>query len=74
MPIKSHEQVKMAKKGRCVSCKGPRYWDRPLKRVALSQIAANQSRDSSNHDSRWGCKQCDMHLCRERGCFNVFHK
>jgi hypothetical protein len=74
VPIKSHELVKMGKKGRCVSCKGLRFRDRPLKRVALSQIAANQKRDSSRHDSIFGCKQCDVHLCKNRGCFEVFHK
>jgi hypothetical protein len=72
--IESHELVKMGKKGRCVSYKGLRFRDRPLKRVALSQIAANQGRDSSRHDSIFGCKQCDVHLCKDRGCFEVFHK
>ena len=73
-PVQSHEQVKMARKGKCVCCKGLRYGDRPRKRVALSKIAANQSRDSSRHDSIYGCKQCDVHLCKERGCFEVFHR
>jgi hypothetical protein len=73
-PVQSHEQVKMARKGICVCCQGLRYGDMPRKRVALGQIAANQGRDSSRHDSIYGCKQCDVHLCRERGCFDVFHK
>lgn len=53
---------------------GLRYGDRLRKQVALSQIAANQSRDSSRHDSIYGCKQCDVHLCKERGCFDIFYK
>jgi hypothetical protein len=64
----------MARKGKCVYYKGLRYGDRPRKRVALSKIVANQSRDNSRHDSIYGYKQCDVHLCKERGCFEVFHK
>lgn len=73
-PVQSHEQVKMPKRGVCVCCKGLRYGDRPRKRVALSQIAANQRRDSCRNLSSFGCKQCDVHLCRERDCFDLFHK
>jgi hypothetical protein len=73
-PVSSHTPVKMVKKGLCVSCKGLRFRDRPQKRVALVEIAANSKRPSSRHESRYGCKQCDVHLCKERGCFDVFHK
>jgi Transposase IS4 len=72
-PVQFHEMVKMGGKRRCFSCKGLRYGDRPLKRVALGKIAVNQGRTSSLHESRWGCKQCDVPLCKERGCFEVFH-
>jgi hypothetical protein len=72
-PIQFHEMVKMGGKRRCFSYKGLRYGDWPLKRVALGQITANQGRTSSTHESRWGCKQCDVPLCKERGCFEVFH-
>ena len=74
VPLRSHELVKIGKKRECVSCKGLRYRDRPRKRVALSEIAANHGRESSRHDSIYGCKQCDVHLCKERGCFDVFHR
>ena len=73
-PVSSHTPVKMVKKGLCVSCKGLRFRDRPQKRVALAEIAVNSKRPSSRHESRYGCKQCDVHLCKERGCFDVFHK
>ena len=73
-PVSSHMLVKMVKRGLCVNCKGLRFRDRPQKRVALAEIAANSRRDSLRHDSWYGCKQCDVHLCKERGCFDVFHK
>jgi hypothetical protein len=74
MPLRSHELVKLGKKRECVSYKGLRYGDRPRKRVALSEIAANHGSESSRHDSIYGCKQCDVYLCKERGCFDVFHR
>jgi hypothetical protein len=74
VPIESHERVKMAKRGYCIACKGLRFGDRPKKRVALEEIAANQSRESTNHQSFWGCKQCDVHLCNRRPCFEAFHR
>jgi hypothetical protein len=73
VPAQSHELVKMAKRGVCVSCKGLRYRDWPKKRVALSEIAANQSRDSVKHEPFYRCKQCNVHLYKNRGCFNIFH-
>jgi hypothetical protein len=41
VPVRLHEQVKLSKVGKCVYYKGLRYKDRPQKRVALAQIAAN---------------------------------
>ena len=69
-----HEQVKLGKPRECVCCKGLRFRDRPKKRVALAEIAANQGRESSIHQSIYGCKQCNVYLCRNRGCFDVFHR
>ncbi len=54
--------------------KGLRFRDRPKKRATLGQIAANQGRDSIRSNSFYRCKQCDVHLCKKRGCFDVFHK
>ena len=75
VPLQSHEQVKMGgKRGYCVVCKGLRFGDRPQKRVALGVIATNSGRKNSNHSSRVGCKQCDVFLCNNNSCFEVFHK
>lgn len=74
VPVQSHELVKMEKRGKYVCCKGLRFRDRPKKRATLGEIAANQKRDSKRKDSFYGCKQCGVHLCKKRGCFDVFHK
>ena len=74
MPKGSHEQVKLGRKGLCVYCKGLRLGDRPKKRVALAQIASNRGRESSTHETFYGCKQCDVALCMKRGCFDVWHR
>jgi hypothetical protein len=41
VPIKSHERVKIAKRGYYITYKGLRFSDRPKKRVALEEITAN---------------------------------
>jgi hypothetical protein len=74
VPTRLHEQVKLRRRGICVYCKGLRFKDRLKKRVALAQIASNQGRKSSQHVSIYGCKQCDVSLCRDRGCFDSFHR
>jgi hypothetical protein len=74
VPLRSHEQVKMGKRGWCVACRGLRFGDRPQKRVALSEIASNSRRKSTNRQSRFGYKQCDVFLCKDISCFEVFHK
>jgi len=68
VPVQAHEQVRLSKNGRW------RFTDRPKKRVALAQIRASQGRESSTHYTFFGCKQCDVHLRKERGCFSVFHR
>ena len=46
VPVRSHEQMKLGRRGICVCCKGMRFKDRPKKRVALAQIASNQGKES----------------------------
>ena len=74
VPVKAHKQVKLARVGECVCCKGLRFRDRPQKRLPLGKIAANQRRGSSRHESQYGCLECEVHLCLKRDCFNVFHE
>jgi len=74
VPVRAHKQVKLTNVGECVNCKGLRFRDRPQKRLPLSQIAANHGRENSRHESQYGCIQCDVYLCKKRGCFAVFHR
>jgi hypothetical protein len=41
--------------------------------VKAREIAANLGRESSRHESFYGYKQCDVHLCKKSSCFDVFH-
>jgi len=69
-----HQRIKMDKRGYCKACMGGRFSDRPKKRVALGEIAANTGRQTAKHQTIWGCKQCSIHLCKERPCFGLFHR
>jgi hypothetical protein len=69
-----HIQVKLSKKGLYMYYKGLRYRDRPKKRVVLAQIASNQGSESLIHQSFYSYKECNIHLYRNRGCFDVFHR
>src|SRR5450756_544435 len=55
LPVRSHMLVKMAKRGYCKACSGLRFRDRPRKRVALGEIASNMGRESTKHQSSFGC-------------------
>jgi hypothetical protein len=73
-PINSYELIRMSKRGYYIACKGLRFGDRPRKRVAMSKIASNMGRESTNHLSFSGCKQCNVHLCKYNSYFERFHK
>jgi hypothetical protein len=73
LPLREPEQVKLSKRGKCVCCLQLRFTDRPKKRVALGQIASKQGRESISRDSWYGCKQCDVYLCKICS-FDAFHK
>jgi hypothetical protein len=72
--VSEHQLVTMPTRKRCVTCAGLRAWDRPQKRVALGEIAANEHRESTRKASKYGCKQCDVTLCQKGGCFETFHR
>ena len=73
LPPKDHELVKRQGRKQCVCCAGMRIGDRPPKRVALGQIAANSNRPSCRTDTYWYCKQCDVAICKKNDCWNRFH-
>lgn len=71
--INEHVLVKLPARKRCICCSGMRYGDKPQKRVALSELAHQNKRNSDRKDTSYGCQQCDVPLCKKRGCFEVFH-
>jgi hypothetical protein len=73
VPVGAYKQVKLTRRGPCVSYKGLRFKDCLKKRLPLSQIAANQGRSSLRHDSWYRYEQCDVPLYKERDCFAIFH-
>jgi hypothetical protein len=74
VPVESYELVKLSKVGYYICYRGLRFGDQPKKRVVLAQITANQYREISRYESIYGCKQCNIHLCKNRNCFDVFHR
>jgi hypothetical protein len=56
IPVSLYKLVNLSKRGICVCCMGLRFKDRPIKRIALAQIASNQGRESSTYESVYGCK------------------
>jgi hypothetical protein len=74
VPLHYHEHVKMPTRKDCYACKGVRHQDRPLKRVALGVIAANEGRSTQRRTSWYGYKQCKVALCKEGGCFERYHR
>lgn len=73
VPLHHHSHVKMPTRKDCTACKGGQHSDRPLKRVALSEVASNLGRSSNRRTSHWGCKECKVALCREGSCFERYH-
>lgn len=57
-----------------MTCKGVRYSDTALKRVALAEIAGNKWRQSTKRTSHQGCKQCNVAFCKEGSCFAEYYQ
>jgi hypothetical protein len=74
VPVHRHEHIKLATRKNCACCKGVRYGDNPSKRAALAEVAANRGRDSTRRTSYWGCKQCNVALCKHGQCFSRYHQ
>jgi hypothetical protein len=53
VPVREYKQVKLSRVRECVSYKGLRFTDGLQKRLPLSQIAANQGRESLRHEFKY---------------------
>ena len=73
-PLSSHKLIRISKRGFYIAYKGLRFRDRPRKRVTLSEIASNISRESTKRSLCFGYKQCDVYLYNYNSCFKRFHK
>ncbi len=71
--VSSYNHVKISNRRDCAACKGARFGDRPTKRVALSEIAANSQRNSVRRSSVWACQECNVSLCKNSNCFTIYH-
>jgi hypothetical protein len=68
LPAIQHQLVRRQGRKDCVCCKGLRITDRPQKRIALGDIAANQGRESKRKQTNHYYKQYDVAICRKGMC------
>jgi hypothetical protein len=71
VPAHRHKHIRMLAKGDCKYCKGERYSD--PKRTALGDVSPNLQRSTVRKSSIIGCKECNVHLCKEGSCFDRYH-
>lgn len=72
IPSISHHQEKRRARKDCAACKGHTFWNRP-KRVPLALTTANQKTNFTRRSTIFGCKECNIALCKEGGCFERYH-
>jgi hypothetical protein len=73
LSFSQHSRVHRKRQGNCANCAGERYGDPPRKRIALSVVAANKGRVTSRRTSVYGCKECNVALCKEGDCWKKYH-
>lgn len=69
----THSRIHRGRKNNCANCAGERYGDPPRKRAALSVVAVNMGRRTVRKGSNYGCKQCNVALCKEGDCWQQYH-
>jgi hypothetical protein len=69
-----HKIVKIEYRKDCVCYKGLRLGDRPQKRIALGEIAANQEQEYKRTYTIYSYKQCDVVLCKKRSCWKKYYR
>ena len=69
VPIAKHRLVSRERKGRgdCAVCK------RGVKRRVLGELDGNKRGCEYRKSTTYGCKECDVPLCKEGTCFDTFH-
>jgi hypothetical protein len=69
-----HIQVLRARKQDCKGCSLTGQVRKPEKRKALGEISANQGPRKRPRSTIYGCKACDIPLCKEGPCWDEYHK
>ena len=68
-----HHRVKRRARKDCAACKGYTYWNRPQRGPPLALKRANQKQEITRRSTIYGCKECDVALCRKGSCFDRYH-
>jgi hypothetical protein len=69
-----HKIVKIEYRKDCVCYKGLRLRDRPQKKIALGEIAANQEQECKRTYTIYSYKQYDVVLCKKRSCWKKYYR
>ena len=69
-----HIRVLRARKQDCIGCSLIGQVRKPEKRKALGEISANQGPRKRPRSTIYGCKACDIPLCKEGPCWDEYHK
>ena len=67
-----HISIRRPRIGDCVECAKKNGLER-AKRIALATIDHNRRHTRYSKRSQYGCKTCDVTLCKEGSCFNDYH-
>jgi hypothetical protein len=65
-----HTQERRSKRGDCRFCKGQHYG---IKREILGSISNDIASARKRTTVIWGCKECDIPLCKRSRCFERYH-
>jgi hypothetical protein len=71
--VPQHSRIHRGRKGNCANCAGERYGDPPRKRAALAVVAVNMGRTIARKGSVYGCRECDVAICKEGDCWRQYH-
>jgi len=69
-----HIRVLRDRKQDCMGCALTGQARKPEKRKALGEISANQGPRKRPRSTVYGCKACDIPLCKEGPCWDEYHK
>ena len=72
--LEQYVRVLRARKQDCMGCVLTGQARKPEKRKALGEISANQGPRKRPRSTVYGCKACNIPLCKEGPCWDEYHK